>query len=249
MGRPVNSTGIGSGLLRSALLVALLYGLGNGAGQNRIEYRQVLGTSLSGLVSPGEIISLELGYYDSQPVKRLDLVAYAYRGAHNPIVKIVKGLPGDKFEVESMEDGCTIHINSGVLKNSLGDSYRFSVRACDMLRLYERDFSSVIPRNSYLVLGNLQTGSQDSSRFGLISGKDILGRVERTFREAAQVDAKDTGRKPNPAENEGPMAQPSAAQPGSVMALKPKSTPQESARVPSTAIPATPAPVAPGSRQ
>jgi type IV secretory pathway protease TraF len=47
-----------------------------------------------------------------------------------------------------------------------------------MLSLYEDDCSEGIPQNTYLILGNLTSGSLDSSRFGLIDKSDILGKVE-----------------------------------------------------------------------
>jgi len=46
-----------------------------------------------------------------------------------------------------------------------------------MLSLYERDYKGVIPKNAYLILGNLVEGSLDSSRFGLVGKSDFLGKV------------------------------------------------------------------------
>jgi len=36
----------------------------------------------------------------------------------------------------------------------------------------------IIPENSYLILGNLVSGSIDSTTFGLIDKGDILGKAE-----------------------------------------------------------------------
>jgi hypothetical protein len=35
----------------------------------------------------------------------------------------------------------------------------------------------VIPKDAYLILGNLPNGTIDSSAFGLVAKTDILGRV------------------------------------------------------------------------
>jgi hypothetical protein len=46
-----------------------------------------------------------------------------------------------------------------------------------LLSLYEKDYKGIIPEDAYLILGNLPQGSLDSSHFGLVGKKDILGKV------------------------------------------------------------------------
>jgi type IV secretory pathway protease TraF len=50
-------------------------------------------------------------------------------------------------------------------------------RGYRVLSLYEKDYKGIIPEDAYLILGNLPQGSLDSSHFGLVGKKDILGKV------------------------------------------------------------------------
>jgi len=144
----------------------------------RTEERTVRGTSLSGLIEAGSTVKILFGYYSCNEVKRGDIVAYNYAGDANPIIKIVKGIPGDKFHLQEANGVWNILINGDILKNSQNQPYLLGERGHRMLALYERDYKSIIPADTYLILGNLASGSLDSTRFGLIGKQDILGRVE-----------------------------------------------------------------------
>lgn len=69
-------------------------------------------------------------------------------------------------------------INNDIVSNSLGDDYVLSEKAHEMLALYEGDYDGIMPEDKYLLLGNLADGSTDSTRFGLVSKSEILGKVE-----------------------------------------------------------------------
>ena len=145
----------------------------------RIEQREVRGDSLAGQLNPGEAVKIAFGFYSCHDVQREDIVAFAHPGDPAPIVKIVKGLPGDKFHLRQASGGWQILINGYPAANSLKQPYLLSERGHKMLSLYEKDYKGVIPPNSYLILGNLAGGALDSSRFGLIGKGDILGKVLR----------------------------------------------------------------------
>jgi type IV secretory pathway protease TraF len=63
------------------------------------------------------------------------------------------------------------------LKNSQNQPYILDERGYRVLSLYEKDYKGIIPEDAYLILGNLPQGSLDSSHFGLVGKKDILGKV------------------------------------------------------------------------
>jgi signal peptidase I len=105
------------------------------------------------------------------------LIVYSYGGNENLLIKIVKGLPGDKFSLQKTEGGWHILINGKVLKNSENKPYLLDERSYRMLSLYERDYKGVIPENAYLILGNLVSGTLDSTSFGLVGKQDILGKA------------------------------------------------------------------------
>ena len=144
----------------------------------KIQEKTVRGTSLFPLIKPGQEIKLLYGYYDYQAIEREDIVAYDYAGRENPIIKIIKAIPKDEFYLEKTSNGWHIFVNNKILKNSENTSYLLSEKGHQMLALYWQNYKGIIPENAYLLLGNLVSGSLDSSRFGLIDKSDILGKVE-----------------------------------------------------------------------
>ena len=147
--------------------------------QIKEEEKIVRGNSLTPIIEQGTTVKILFGYYDCNEIKRGDIVAYRYAGNPDPIIKIVKGLPGDKFELrESDEMNWNILINGQVLKNSKNEPYLISGNRYKMLSLYEKDYNGIVPDDTYLILGNLVSGSMDSTRFGLIDKSDILGKIE-----------------------------------------------------------------------
>ena len=141
----------------------------------KIEQREARGASLAGLSSSSGTIKIDFGFYSCNDVQREDLVAYAENAV--TIVKIVKGLPGDKFHLEQAGDGWRILINGEPAENALKEPYLLNERGYKLLSLYERGYDGVIPPNDYLLLENLAGGALDSGRFGLIDKDDILGKV------------------------------------------------------------------------
>src|SRR3989338_1440398 len=87
------------------------------------EEKIVRGESLSPLVKAGDSVKILFGYYDCHEIKRDDIVAYDYKGDEVSIIKIVKGLPKDKFELKAESAGWNILINGQVLKNSENQPY------------------------------------------------------------------------------------------------------------------------------
>lgn len=138
----------------------------------------VRGGSLSGIIEDGERVKVWDGYYNCRPIRRNDIVLYRYAGRPTPLVKIIKGLPGDKFQLEQEEGGWGIKLNGELLANSRREPYRLAEREARMLALYEKDYQGIIPSDAYLLLGNEASGTLDSTRFGLASRNDILGKVE-----------------------------------------------------------------------
>jgi signal peptidase I len=143
----------------------------------KTEEKIVRGNSLEPLIKDGETIEVLFGYYSCNPIQRNDIVLYSYAGNKNPIIKIIKGIPGDKFSLKKTNNGWYILINGEILKNSQNQSYILDERGYRVLSLYEKDYKGIIPEDAYLILGNLPQGSLDSSHFGLVGKKDILGKV------------------------------------------------------------------------
>jgi len=139
---------------------------------------KVNGGSLAGLVEDGAEMKVLMGYYNCNEVKKGDIVLYSYSSERNPLIKIVKGVPGDKFELKKTLAGCwNLLINNEVSKNFQNEPYCLTEQGNRMLSLYIDDYNGVIPENAYLILGNLVVGSMDSSRFGLVGRQDLVGKA------------------------------------------------------------------------
>ncbi|MBI5306556.1 signal peptidase I [Candidatus Wolfebacteria bacterium] len=147
---------------------------------NKIEDRLVRGNSLSGLIEPGASVKILFGFYDCHEIKAGDIIAYNYSGNPEPLIKIVRAVPGDKFQLKRSSDDQNINIliNGEIIKNSQNQPYLLDTKGYKMLSLYEKDYKGIIPKDTYLILGNLANGSLDSAHFGLIDKSDILGKVE-----------------------------------------------------------------------
>ncbi len=160
------------------------FGIANGITQNlscvsSIEERIVRGNSLTGIIEPDETVKIFFGYYDCNEIKKNDIVIYNYAGNPDPLIKIVKGVEGDKFAFQKTEAGWYILINEEILKNSKNQPYILDERGYRMLSLYEKHYTGIIPENAYLIMGNLTSGTTDSSRYGLVHKNDILGKAIR----------------------------------------------------------------------
>jgi len=147
--------------------------------QVEVEERIVRGGSLDPLIKDGETVRVLFGYYNCHEIQRDDVVLYSYAGNEAPLIKIVRGVPGDSFKLEQTEQGAWyIIINGNILKNSAGEPYLVSGKRYEMLALYEKDYKGVIPEQAYLIMGNLISGAMDSTRYGLVHKNDILAKAE-----------------------------------------------------------------------
>jgi signal peptidase I len=143
----------------------------------KIEEKIVSGTSLSGVLEPGTKIKILYNYYQCHEAQRGDIVVFQPDPEMNPVVKIIKGLPGDSLSLSGDGKNWNILVNGEILKTSTGDAYQVNDNAFQMLSLYIRDYQGKIPPKAHLLLGNAISGSSDSTKYGLIDISDIIGKV------------------------------------------------------------------------
>ena len=136
----------------------------------------ISGDSMDGILSDGQKVTVLENYYACHDVARGDIVVYNYPG--QPIVKKVMGMSGDMLGLQASGAGWNILINGQPLKNAQGEKYLIGQSGDSMLSLYVHDYKGTIPAGSYLILGNLAGGSNDSTAFGLVGGTDFLGKVQ-----------------------------------------------------------------------
>lgn len=140
------------------------------------EKRIVKGDSLAPILNPGDEVKILFNYYECYDIEPNDIVAYHFAGQPDePIIKIIKAVPGDSFKLQKTGSIWQIFVNDKILKNSQGMPYTLPEPKQKMLALYQ----GALKENTYLILGNLPEGSLDSARFGLIHKSDVLGKVEQ----------------------------------------------------------------------
>jgi signal peptidase I len=179
----MNNRVIGGALILLALLFVIAYGWGKkpvtiGDCPVKTEEKTVRGNSLFPLVKNEDTIQAAFGYYDCHAVRRDDVVLFKFAGDEVPLIKIVRGVPGDGISLRSNGNRYEILVNGAPLDNSEGERYELDESGRKILSLYIDEYKGVIPTDTYLLLGNLARGSIDSSRFGLVDRSDILARVE-----------------------------------------------------------------------
>lgn len=143
----------------------------------KIQKKTVRGISLSGLIEDNDTVKILFGFYNCNEIQREDIVAYKFSGNPELVIKIVKGLPGDRFDLKKSGSAWQILINNEIVKNFSGNPYQLSDGSYNLLNLYVKDYQGIIPPNAYLILGNLAQGSLDSSRFGLVDKRGVAGKV------------------------------------------------------------------------
>lgn len=141
------------------------------------EQRVVRGESLAGVLENGNKVRVEFDYYNCKDVNRGDIVIYHYAGSVDPLVKIVKAIPGDKWDLKPSGNSWNIIVNGEALKTAQGAPYLVGGHGYLILFPYLRDYKGIMPGNTYIILGNNANGSLDSTSFGLVDKGDFLGKV------------------------------------------------------------------------
>lgn len=140
------------------------------------EIRIVRGPSMEPRITDGSMVIIT--DIAEQVLKYEDIVTVRIGNGETPIIKSVKGLPGDRLAINPEENGqYMVLVNDKIVKNSENTPYTISERGSRMLSLYINDYDGAIPPNTYFLLGDISQGSQDSTQIGLIDRSDILGKV------------------------------------------------------------------------
>jgi len=137
----------------------------------------VNGDSMEPLLMNRQTVRVIYGYYDCNEIERNDIIIINYSGSSDPLVKSVKAVENDSFDILKTERGWNIIVNKEILKNSQGIPYSISKSGKDMINIYLQSYNNTIPLGAYLVLGEKLSGSVDSTKFGLIGKENILGKV------------------------------------------------------------------------
>ncbi len=138
---------------------------------------QVSGRSLEGVVTEGSRVEILKGFYHCNKLHREDLIVYQTEDGRDPLIKIVKGISGDRFFLEKVGESWRIRINGKFLRTSQGEPYQFRGSKAEILLKEQERSDGLIPSGYALIFGNIAQGSVDSSRFGLIPLGKIIGKA------------------------------------------------------------------------
>lgn len=130
----------------------------------------IQGKSLSPLLHDGATVLMRPASCVAA-IGRGMLVIFRTGARQRPVIKIVRGVPGDRFAVGA--EGALI-VNNKELRNSADAPYALPSAARQMLESYARAYNGIIPADTYLLLGDGGRGLIDSTRLGLIHRSDFV---------------------------------------------------------------------------
>jgi len=128
-------------------------------------------------IKSGDTVSAIYDYYDCNDILRDDVVLYDYAGNKSLLIKSVKAIPGDRWELKEVNNGYEIVVNNESVLNFEKEPYLISSNSAKMIELYINDYP-IIPNDTYLLLGNKIGGTLDSTKFGLVGKNDIKAKVQ-----------------------------------------------------------------------
>ncbi len=131
------------------------------------------------LLQPNQILKIFKNYYDCNPVKREDLVYFKFADGIDPVIRIVKGIPGDLYSLEQDASDKTkwvIRLN-GATRDINGTPYFITSETIPPLYTYQLSKKGVLGPDEYILLSEIPPGLSDSSNLGLISQKNLVGRA------------------------------------------------------------------------
>jgi len=126
---------------------------------------KVEGTSMMPSLDDQERIFVNKFVYRLEPIQRGDVVVFRYpRDPSKSFIKRVIGLAGDRIRI----DGGEVYVNGAKLDEDYVPEAYADQRSYD---------ETVVPPNSYFVLGDHRTMSNDSRDFGPVDQSFIYGKA------------------------------------------------------------------------
>jgi signal peptidase I len=126
---------------------------------------KVEGTSMMPSLEDQERIFVNKFVYRLEPIERGDIVVFRYpRDPSKSYIKLVIGMAGDRIRI----DGGQVYVNGEALDETYVPSEYTDSRSYPEI---------VVPANSYFVLGDHRSMSNDSRDFGSVDQNFIYGKA------------------------------------------------------------------------
>ncbi|WP_453973438.1 signal peptidase I [Amorphus sp. MBR-141] len=137
-------------------------------------YVRVEGHSLEPRIADGATLLAALGPGCGPGLDRGAIVLVRVGASRKPLAKAVVGKAGDRLRIA--RHGAVV-VNGSPARNAAGVPYRLPGERAAMLSLYAKAYDNRIPDGALLLMGEVPSGSRDSSWFGLISVDAVAGVV------------------------------------------------------------------------
>lgn len=134
------------------------------------------------ILKKGQPATLLTHFYKCNPVKKNDLVYFRFSEHIDPVIRIVKGVPGDRYQLvedKSRKGQWTISINGELILDgsSPGQPYLMASNSVPPLKTYELSRGGLLREDEYIVLSTRSPSLSDSTNLGLISKNSFVGKV------------------------------------------------------------------------
>ena len=126
---------------------------------------RVNGTSMQPTLKPGDLIQVDEGYFDNHLLVRGGLVAIQFKTQATPLIKRVVAVAGDLVQIVDEEMVVA------------GKRYQMPKRGGEILAIQLSRYEWQVPPNHFIALGDNPRVSFDSTGFGLLSRKQVMGRI------------------------------------------------------------------------
>lgn len=131
------------------------------------------------ILESGKSYEALMGYYHCNPLQRNDIVLYRFSNTADPVIKIVRAVEGDRFELVQNKNikAWNLRIN-GELIMYKDQPYFFGAATKPTLGLYEKSRANVLGKDELIVLSQVPPGFDDSGIFGVINKNDIVAKIK-----------------------------------------------------------------------
>lgn len=140
---------------------------------------EVRGNSMSPLLQSGDLIRVDMNYYECRDPQVGEVVVLSHPHREAPLVKMIYALDGDELAFTSLEQHDTYHLKiNGAIAKATGRPFVFMAEDIPKIQAYIDAYAGVVPTGYALILGLNPAGSLDSTEYGLYHIKSFLGRVD-----------------------------------------------------------------------
>lgn len=134
---------------------------------------------MAGLIDSHQQLKVMTNYFSCNPIRRGELVYLKIADNIAPAVRIVRGVPGDKYEVYKVADKADhwrVKINDEDVK-AANETLELVSKFAPALRTYQISRQGILRENEYIIFSNTTPSLSDSSDLGLVGKDRVLGRV------------------------------------------------------------------------